>query len=91
MYSCEGTIVIRCDYLQMVYCVSVVCSRLCQCNVCTCAYGHMYKVGNGLKRECCACVVDCITVKLISEQFEINHKMTANVWAITRYDTTRKH
>ena len=25
MYSCEGTIVIRCDYLQMVYCVSVVC------------------------------------------------------------------
>ena len=22
-----------------------------------------------------ACVVDCITVKLISEQFEINHKM----------------
>ena len=24
MYSCEGTIVIRCDCLQMVHCVSVV-------------------------------------------------------------------
>ena len=28
-YRCEGTIVIRCDRLQMGYCVSVVCSRLC--------------------------------------------------------------
>ena len=28
-YRCEGTIVIRCDCLQMGYCVSVVCSRLC--------------------------------------------------------------
>ena len=32
-----------------------------------------------------------LTVKLISEQFEINNKMSANVWAITRYDTTHKH
>ena len=32
-----SVIVIRCDNLQMVYCVSVVCSRLCQC-----MYAHVH-------------------------------------------------
>ena len=36
------------------------------------------EASNGLKRECCACVVDCITVKLISEQFEINRQCTGD-------------